>query len=189
MHGDSTVLQTINDLALENAMPSLTVSRSPLRCLATAAMVAVLAACGGDDDDPLDTDPSNDPVSKYIGSWETPCYTESSASAWARADFRKLSPDTLAGDVVAYAYAGKACSGPALRDRKVLSNMVATLVGTQMVGGVLADRFTGSSDQGKAHFLLFSNGDILLVGDPNSPEDADGYPTAFYEHSLTRMKR
>lgn len=163
-------------------------TRFPLRWLAAASVVAILSACGGGDDDPLDTDPSNDPVARYVGSWETRCYDDSGVSARARADLRKVSADTLTGDVIAYAYAGTSCSGPALRDRKVLTNLVATKVGSQMVGGVNADQFTGTSDQGKSKFLMFTNGNVLLIGDPKSPEDASGYPTAFFEETLTRMK-
>jgi len=165
----------------------LTALRFPLRWLATAAVVATLAACGGDNDDPLDTDPSSDPVARYVGTWETKCYADSGASAWARADLRKVSADTLAGDVIAYAYVGSSCSGPAVRDRKVLSNLVATKVGSQTVAGMTADQFTGSSDQGKSKFLMFTNGSILLIGDPKSPEDGNGFPTQFLEESLSRM--
>lgn len=166
----------------------LSAPRFRLRWLATAAVVATLAACGGGDDDPLDTDPSNDPVAKYVGSWETKCYSDSGASARARADLRKVDADTLAGDVIAYAYVGTSCSGPSVRDKKVLSNLVATKVGSQTTAGVTADQFTGTSDQGKSKFLMFTNGSTLLIGDPKSPEDANGYPTEFLEESLSRMK-
>ena len=165
----------------------LSAPRFRLRWVATSAVVATLAACGGDNDDPLDTDASSDPVAKFVGTWETECYADSGASAWARADLRKVSADTLAGDVIAYAYVGSSCSGPAVRDRKVLSNLVATKVGSQTVAGMVADQFTGSSDQGNSKFLMFTNGSILLIGDPKSPEDANGFPTQFLEQSLSRM--
>ena len=158
-----------------------------LRWLAVAAVGVALAACGSDDD-PIATDDSSDPVAKYVGSWESRCVADSGASARLRADLRKISPDTLGGDVIAYAYAGTSCSGPDLRDKKVLSDMRMTLVGSQPIAGVTADQFTGTSAQGEGKVLMYTNGSTLLIGDPDSPDSADGYPTEFLEESLSRMK-
>ena len=162
-------------------------SSSAWRWISVAVLSAALAACGGDDD-PLDTDNSSDPVAKYVGSWESRCVADSGASARLRADLRKITRDTLGGDVIAYAYAGTSCSGPDLRDKKVLSDMRMTLVGNQPIAGVTADRFVGTSAQGEGKVLMYTNGSTLMIGDPDSPDNADGYPTEFLEESLSRMK-
>lgn len=157
------------------------------RWMSMALISAALVACGGDDD-PLDTDNSSDPVARYVGSWESRCVADSGASARLRADLSKVTPDTLSGDVIAYAYVGTSCSGPSVRDRKVLSNLRVSLVGSQQTGGVTADRFIGSSAQGEGKVLMYTNGSTLLIGDPDSAKDADGYPTAFLRESLSRMR-
>lgn len=158
------------------------------RWLAMTAVAAALVACGGGDEDPVETDNSADPVASYVGSWESRCVADSGASAKVRADLTKASADTLEGDVIAYAYAGTSCSGPSLRDKKVLSNMRATLVGTQETAGVTADRFVGSSAQGEGKILMYTNGTTLMIGDPDAAENADGYPTAFLRESLSRLR-
>jgi hypothetical protein len=163
-------------------------SARALRWVSVVLVSAVLAACGGGDDDPLDTDDSSDPVARYVGSWESRCVADSGASARLRADLRKITPDTLGGDVIAYAYVGTSCSGPSVRDKKVLSNMRVTLVGSQQTGGVTADRFVGTSAQGEGKVLMYTNGNTLRIGDPDSPDNADGYPTEFLEETLSRMK-
>lgn len=168
--------------------PKTRMPAGALRWMSIALVGAVLAACGGGDDDPLDTDSSSDPVARYVGSWESRCVTDSGASARLRADLRKVTPDTLSGDVIAYAYVGTSCSGPSARDRKVLSDMRVTLVGSQPTAGVTADRFVGTSAQGEGKVLMYTNGSTLLIGDPDSPDNADGYPTGFLEESLSRMR-
>lgn len=166
----------------------LSASRFPLRWLAAAAVAATLAACGGGDDDPLGTDGSSDPVAGFVGSWETRCKSDSGASARVRADLHKVSSTILGGDVIAYYYVGTSCSGPSVKRDKALTNMRMTLVGEQAIQGVTAQQFTGSSDQGESKVLLYTNGNTLLIGDPDAPEDANGYPIEFFEESFSRMK-
>jgi hypothetical protein len=74
-----------------------------------------------------------------------------------------------------------------VKDDKVLSNVALTLVGNKTVSGVQADKFSGSSDQGNKQVLLYVNGDTLQIGDIDGTEDAEGYPTSFFEYSMTRI--
>jgi hypothetical protein len=148
----------------------------------------LVAACGGGNDDPLPTDPSGDPVAKYIGSWQSECYSDSGASAHLRADFSKTSSTGFSGEVVAYAYVGTSCSGPSVKRERVFTNLTASYDGTKAVGGVTADKFSGTADQGAAKILLHVvNGNTLQIGDPDASEDAQGYPNAFYDRVMFRM--
>ena len=158
------------------------------KMLALATALTGLAACGGGRDDPLPTDSTSDPVAKYVGSWISTCVEDSGASAQARADLRKTSPTTMTGDIIAYAYIGRSCSGPSVRDKKVLSDLNVTFTGTTTTQGRTSDKFEGTSAQGEGKVLLFSDNTTMLVGDPDSPDDAQGFPTEFLEYSLTRLK-
>lgn len=162
---------------------------TPYRALlatTTLAAAALLVACGGSDD-PVPTDASGDVVAKYVGSWVSRCVADSGASAQLRADFNKASATSFTGDVVAYAYVGNACSGPSVRDKKVLSNLQMNHVGTGSLGGVPTDQFTGTSSQGEGKVLLSQQNGQLRIGDPDAADDAQGYPTAFLEEVLTRL--
>ena len=165
--------------------------RHPLRrrlsLIGVSLIVATLAACGGGDDDPLPQDPSNDVVSKYIGSWLSACYDDDGASAHLRADFKKASATSFTGEVVAYAYIGTSCSGPAVKVEKVFTNMVMSYDGSKAVGAVTADKFSGTADQGSEKVLLYVNGNNLQIGDPDASKDAQGYPNAFYDKPLARF--
>lgn len=154
---------------------------------AVTVCMAVLSACGGGNDDPLPGDPSSDPVAKYVGTWLSRCVAESGASAHLRADFRKTSPNSLSGDVIAYAYLGTSCSGPSVKEERALTNLNLTLVGPSTVAGLPAERFTGTSDQGDGRVVLAVTGNLLRIGDPDEGRDAQGYPTSFYEEVLTRQ--
>lgn len=149
--------------------------------------MATLTACGGGNDDPLPGDTSGDMVAKYIGSWESECYTDDGASAHLRADITKTSATGFSGDVIAYAYIGTSCSGPSVKSEKVLTNLQMTHVGTKVTAGVTADKFTGTSDQGSSKVLLHSDGTLLQIGDPDSGKDAEGYPSEFIEYKLSRI--
>lgn len=164
---------------------TITTRRLTLASLMLAG-AAALAACGGSDD-PVPGDGSSDPVAPYIGSWISRCVADSGASAQLRADFNKTGANSFTGDVVAYAYVGNACSGPSVRDKKVLSNLQMTHVGTSTLNGLPTDRFNGSSSQGEGKVLLSLQNGQLRIGDPDSPDDAQGYPTAFLEETLTRL--
>ena len=166
-----------------NATQSLRI----LKVSAAAVCIAVLSACGGGNDDPLPGDPSSDPVAKYVGTWLSRCVADSGASAHLRADFQKTSPNSLSGDVIAYAYLGSSCSGPSVREERALTNLSLTLVGPSTVAGLPAERFSGSSDQGDGRVVLAVTGDLLRIGDPDEGRDAQGYPTSFYEEVLTRQ--
>ncbi|HEX5737169.1 MAG TPA: hypothetical protein VFY22_01555, partial [Hydrogenophaga sp.] len=149
--------------------------------------IAVLTACGGGNDDPLPDDSSDDLVSKYIGSWLSECFDDDGASAHLRADFTKSSATGFTGEVVAYAYVGTSCSGPAFKVEKVFTNMTMSHDGTKAVGAVTADKFAGTSDQGSAKVLLHVSDDTLQIGDPDAAKDGDGYPNAFYDKTLSRL--
>ena len=157
-----------------------------LACVASASVIA-LTACGGGDADPTPGDSSADAVAPYVGSWLSECYTDSGASAHLRADFTKAAADTLGGKVVVYYYIGKSCSGPAVKDDKVLSNLSLKLDGSKVVGGVTANRLQGGSDQGTAKVLLQVNGNTLQIGDVKGAKDAEGYPEALYQYALKRL--
>lgn len=164
-------------------------ARFPL--IATALFAAALiSACGsgGDDDPALPGDNSGDVVAKYIGSWQSDCFKEGSASGRARADFTKNSPTSVSGDIVVYAYLGGSCSGPAVKDEKVLSNFTLTHAGTKSVEGVTADKFTGTADQKNGKLVLYANGNTLRVGDVDGAQDAEGYANAFFDSRYT-LKR
>ena len=62
-----------------------------------------------------------------------------------------------------------------------------SLLVTKAVGSVTADKFAGTSDQGSAKVLLHVNGNTLQIGDPDASKDAQGYPHAFYDKSMTRI--
>ena len=161
--------------------------RFPLIALALASAV-LLAACGGGDEDPLPGDSSGDVVAKYIGSWESDCYADSGASAKVRADFTKTSATSFTGDVIAYAYVGSSCSGPTVRDRKVLTGLVMTHAGTKTIAGVTGDKFAGSSAQKNGKLVMYTSGNVLQIGDVDGAEDAEGYANAFYDSRYT-LKR
>lgn len=154
-------------------------------CLAVAAFTA---ACGGGDEDPLPGDATGDVVAKYIGSWESDCFKEGSASGKARADFTKTSGTSFSGDVIAYAYVGTSCSGPSVRDEKVLTGLSMTHAGTKALGGVTVDKFSGTSTQKNGKLVMYANGNTLQLGDVDGPEDADGYANTFYDSRYT-LKR
>ena len=158
-----------------------------IKILGLSMAVATLAACGGGDDDPLPTDASTDAVAKYVGSWKSDCYSDSGASAHLRADFTKAAADTLGGSVIVYYYVGSSCSGPSVKDDKVLSNVSLKTVGTKAVGGVTADTFLGGSDQGTKKVVLYTDGSTLQIGDPDGAEDAEGYANTFFEYSMKRL--
>ena len=161
--------------------------RHGFKLVTLSLAIAVLTACGGGNDDPLPDDPSDDVVSKYIGSWLSECFDDDGASAHLRADFTKASATGFTGEVVAYAYIGTSCSGPSVKNKKVFTNMVMSHDGTKAVGGVTADKFAGTSNQGSAKVLLHVNGNTLQIGDPDASKDAQGYPNAFYDKTMSRI--
>lgn len=157
-----------------------------------AALVAasLLTACGGSDDDPsLDGDNSGDVVAKYIGTWESDCYADSGASAKVRADFSKTSATSFSGNVVVYGYIGSSCSGPSVKDEKVLTNLSMNHAGTKTISGVTADKFNGAADQGNGKLVMYTDGTILQLGDIDEGKDAEGYPNSFYESRYTLKRR
>jgi hypothetical protein len=160
--------------------------RRDFKLLGLSLAIAALTACGGNDD-PKPGDTSGDPVAKYIGSWESACYEDSGASAHLRADFTKASATGFTGEVVAYLYIGTSCSGPSVKNEKVFTHMVMSHDGTKAVGSVTADKFAGTSDQGSAKVLLHVNGNTLQIGDPDASKDAQGYPNAFYDKTMSRI--
>ncbi|PKO29529.1 MAG: hypothetical protein CVU36_12865 [Betaproteobacteria bacterium HGW-Betaproteobacteria-9] len=160
--------------------------RHAFKLVGLSLAIAVLTACGGNDD-PKPGDTSGDPVAKYIGSWESACYEDSGASAHLRADFTKASATGFTGEVVAYLYIGTSCSGPSVKNDKVFTNMVMNHDGTKIVGSVTADKFAGTSNQGSAKVLLHVNGNTLQIGDPDASKDAQGYPNAFYDKTMSRI--
>ena len=160
--------------------------RRGFKLIGLSLAIAALTACGGNDD-PLPGDTSGDLVAKYIGSWESGCYEDSGASAHLRADFTKASATGFTGEVVAYAYIGTSCSGPSVKNEKVFTHMVMSHDGTKVVGGVTADKFAGTADQGSAKVLLTVSGNTLRIGDPDASKDAQGYPNAFYDKSMSRI--
>lgn len=164
-------------------------SRFPLFA-APLLVSALLVACGsgGDDDPALPGDSSGDVVAKYIGSWQSDCFKDGSASGRARADFTKNSPTSFSGNIVVYAYLGGSCSGPAVKDEKVLSNFTLTHAGAKTVEGVSADKFTGSADQKNGKLVLSASGNTLRVGDVDGAKDAEGYANSFFDSRYT-LKR
>ena len=158
---------------------------------ATFAVASLLAACGGgDDDDPsVAADTSGDVVAKYIGTWESDCYADSGASARIRADFTKTSATSFTGDVIAYGYIGGSCSGPTVKDEKVLTNLSITHAGTKTISGVTADKFSGASDPSNGKLVMSTSGSTLQLGDVDAAKDAEGYPNAFYESRYTLKRR
>lgn len=161
--------------------------RSGFKLITLSLAIAALTACGGGNDNPLPDDSSNDLVSKYIGSWLSECYDDSGASAHLRADFTKASATSFTGEVVAYAYVGTSCSGPAVKQERVFTNMVMSFDGTKAVGGVTADKFSGTTDRGPAKVLLNASGSTLQIGDPDGSKDGEGYPNTFYDRPLSRL--
>lgn len=161
--------------------------RHGFKLIGLSLAMAALTACGGGDEDPLPGDTSGDIVAKYIGTWRSACYEDSGASAHLRADFTKSSATGFTGEVVAYAYLGSSCSGPSVKSEKVFTNMVMSHDGTKDLAGVTADKFAGTADQGSAKVLLYVNGNTLQIGDPDASEDAQGYPNAFYDKSMSRL--
>ena len=158
------------------------------KLLALSLAVVALSACGDGRDDPLPTDPSGDPVAKYAGSWISECFEDSGASAQARADFTKTSPVNMTGDVIAYAFVGRSCSGPSVKRKKVLTDLNVSFTGTKSTQDRMADKFEGTSAEGKGKILLSTDGTTLLVGDPASPDDAEGFPSTFRKETLTRLQ-
>jgi hypothetical protein len=156
-----------------------------ITCLAAATLA--LTACGGGKDDPIAADTSADAVAKYVGSWESECYSDSGASAELRADFTKTSGTNLGGNITVYYYIGSSCSGPVVKDDKVLSNLSLDLQGPRAIAGVTGDAFAGSSAQGAAKVVLYTSGGTLQIGDIKAAPDADGYATTFYQYALKRV--
>ena len=164
----------------------------PLRFPKIAAVVAasaLIAACGGGDGGPaLSGDSSSDAVAKYIGTWESDCYADSGASAKLRADFTKTSTTSFTGNVIAYGYLGGSCSGPVIKDEKVLTNLSMNHAGTKDIAGVTADKFAGASDQGNGKIVLYAAGNTLQIGDIDGAKDGEGYAESFYDSRYT-LKR
>ncbi|MBL8386716.1 MAG: hypothetical protein JNK17_00620 [Hydrogenophaga sp.] len=157
---------------------------------AALAAAALVSACGGGDGGPaLAGDTSGDAVARYIGTWESDCYSDSGASAKLRADFTKTSPTSFTGNVIAYGYIGTSCSGPVVKDKKVLTNMSMNHAGTKDIAGVTADKFSGASDQGNGKVLLYVAGDVMQIGDPDAAQDGEGYPEAFLESKYTVKRK
>ncbi|MEX1165764.1 MAG: hypothetical protein WEK74_02635 [Hydrogenophaga sp.] len=154
-------------------------------CLAVATLA--LTACGGGKDDPVAADTGTDAVAKYVGSWESECYADSGASAELRADFTKQSAIGLGGNVTVYYYIGSSCSGPVVKDEKVLANLSLELQGPRAISGVTGDGFSGSSAEGSAKVVLYTNGSTLQIGDVKAAPGADGFATTFYEYALKRL--
>ncbi|MEZ5644226.1 MAG: hypothetical protein R3E94_05730 [Burkholderiaceae bacterium] len=163
------------------------VRNAGMRWLAAPVLAFGLIACGGGNDDPVAGDPAADPVSPYVGTWLSRCVAESGLSAHLRADFLKTGTQSLAGDVLVFYYLGTSCSGPSVDDDRVLSNLQLTLDGTGVVAGLAAERFIGTSNEGNAHVVMAVNGNQLRIGDPDASKDADGFPTAFLDETLTRQ--
>lgn len=163
--------------------------RFPLFAAALSTAV-LLSACGGGDDDPsVPGDGSSDVVAKYIGTWESDCYADSGASAKVRADFTKTSATSFSGNVVAYGYIGSSCSGPSVKDEKVLTNLSMQHAGTKTVSGVTADKFSGASDQANGKLVMYTDGTTLQLGDVDAGKDAEGYPNSFFESRYTLKRR
>ncbi len=156
----------------------------------TVAVVSLLAACGGSDDEPsVGADTSSDVVAKYIGTWESDCYADSGASARLRADFIKASATSFTGNVIAYGYIGSSCSGPSVKDEKVLTNLSMNHAGTKPISGVTADKFSGAADQANGKLVMFANGSTLQLGDVDGAKDAEGFPETFYDSRYTLKRR
>lgn len=156
-------------------------------CLAVAALTA--ACGGGDDDEALPGDSSTDLVAKYIGSWQSDCFRDGSASGRARADFTKTSATSFSGDIVVYAYLGTSCSGPSVKDEKVLTNFSMSHAGTKTVEGAAADKFTGTADQKSGKLVLYAEGNTLRIGDVDGAEDAEGYASTFFDSRYTLKRK
>ncbi|MDQ7744519.1 hypothetical protein [Hydrogenophaga pseudoflava] len=157
---------------------------------AALATAALLTACGGGDDDPsVAGDSSGDVVAKYIGTWESDCFEEGGASGRVRADFTKTSATSFSGNVVLYGYIGSSCSGPSVKDEKVLTNLSMNHAGTKAIAGVTADKFNGASDQGNGKLVMYTDGTTLQLGDIDAGKDAEGYPNSFYESRYTLKRR
>ena len=166
---------------------------------------AVLTACGGGNDDPPPPEepveevapepevdeaapaPTVDVVSKYVGAWASDCFTEDEFSAVVRADFARGSATRITGRVVINAYLGTSCSGPVVRSERVLTNLAMSYDGTKRIGSATAEKFAGRADQGTGKVLLYLRGTTLRIGDPDASRDAQGYPNAFYDKTLTRL--
>jgi hypothetical protein len=165
---------------------------------------AVLPACGGGNDDlppevPVEEvapepeveeaaqAPTVDVVSKYVGAWASECFTEDEFSAVVRADFAKSSATRFTGNVVVNAYLGTSCSGPVVQSERVLTNLALSYDGTKRIGSATAEKFAGKADQGTGKVLLYLRGSTLRIGDPGASRDAQGYPNAFYDKTLTRL--
>ena len=157
------------------------------KILGLSMAVVTLAACGGGDDDPLPTDASTDAVAKYVGSWKSDCYSDSGASAHLRADFTKAAADTLGGSVIVYYYVGTSCSGPSVKDDKVLEQCVAQ--GGRYQGCRRRDRrqIPGWIRSGHQKVVLYTDGSTLQIGDPDGAEDAEGYANTFFEYAMKRL--
>ena len=157
---------------------------------ASLAVASLLSACGGGDDDPsVAADTSGDAVAKYIGTWESDCYADSGASAKVRADFNKTSATSFTGNVIAYGYLGSSCSGPSVKDEKVLTNLSMNHAGTKDIAGVTADKFSGASDQANGKLVMYTDGSTLQLGDVDAAKDSEGYAEAFYESRYTLKRR
>ena len=94
----------------------------------------------------------------------------------------------MTGDVIAYAFVGRSCSGPSVKKKKVLTDLNVSFTGTKTTQGRTADKFEGSSAEGKGKILLSTDGTTLFVGDPDSADDAEGFPSTFRKETLTRLQ-
>ena len=164
----------------------MTKLHSMLKITFAISTVVALIACGGDPSSPLEGDSSSDPVAKYIGSWESDCYSQDGASARVYADFTKTSASSFTGGLVAYAYLGSSCSSPSVKSKNVLTNMNLSIVGSKMVESSIADMFVGTADQGSTKTVMNADANILKIGDDKSNKDSEGYPTMFFEYKFTR---
>jgi len=151
--------------------------------LVSAAGAALLiAACGGGGGGGTAVT-TVDPVDKYIGPWAV-CIVDPAVNASARLEFTagKIGPTQASTSAQAIGFANTSCAPPAAIIIPIPEFTGIGTIDSPGSGPSSADKVTftpsNTAIPSFKDITLVFNGNQLQFGDPASPLDAEGYPTA-----------
>jgi len=152
---------------------------------AAVSALALLAACGGNDDS---TGSSAAGIDRYVGTWSS-CYA--TATGFEKDTFQLKRVSDTQGVIfdgkIAYQFAD--CSGTGTPLKASIGTLVFS--GTTTIGGVTVDRALISEsgfppDQKQVYLVQGTAPATLTSGRMQGPVDADGYPATLDSVSLTK---